>query len=237
MTHAYTEPLKTSPTAPLRVAAGSPAHLHPPVRGNGRVSSLITLQTCGWTLPLWQERSCSARDLMDGSKYLEEEWSWQLCETQQRHLCTHARPLGPIDWVDRWSEDNPYYVEEMANVDVERFSRWFAQEFFPNPDHWRARIGWPAPHDVFLTPEVTVNWTQISDAPGCPGPGYLATLTNPWAMQATDPTGLRHVTALLRRREGGWVENEPMVRMYWVSKLWEWTFCDSYGGNEKGKSE
>lgn len=142
-------------------------------------------------------------------------------------------PLGPLGWVDAWTRDNERFVDDMTEMEMCRFSAWFAEEFFPNPDRWRVRIGWPSPSDVFLTPSMTVDWNTMRGSLG-PSPTtregyYRATLVNEWRPGQA-------VEAKLRAWHGGDVENEPLIRLYWISKFWEWTYSDLSEVVERGRS-
>ena len=154
-----------------------------PVNGQGRVSRTIRLHCSAWTRPLWETPGIADSTLMDATLQEKNIWAWQLCDVMQNHLSrgANAVALGPLSWVDAWSDEYVHLLDTLSESEVERFSRWFSEEFYPNHNFWRARIGWPAPTSLFAQPSVAIDWRgkTPSQTPREPQPWYTVTLSHP----------------------------------------------------------
>ena len=210
-----------------------------PVNGQGRVSRTIRLHCSAWTRPLWETPGIADSTLMDATLQEKNIWAWQLCDVLQNHLSrgANAVALGPLSWVDAWSDEYVHLLDTLSESEVERFSRWFSEEFYPNHNFWRARIGWPAPTSLFAQPSVAIDWRgkTPSQTPREPQPWYTVTLSHPpvehWRTRPTDYTTTysKQLTAEMRAWPHGEIDPSPLIQMYWVQRKWEWewSICDT----------
>jgi len=139
--------------------------------------------------------------------------------------------------VDAWSENTKHLVDELSDAEVEHFSRWFAEEFYPVVDYWKVKIGWPGPTDLFLQPFVTIDWRGPEKkyhgmVPRKAGEyWYSVSVENFYAKEKEEEEYCPEMIVPLRAWPGGEVDVNPLIQIHWVTKLWEWESRDSDGSN------